>query len=319
MVVFWVVFNVAVLGILALDLGVFHRRTHKVGFKESLIWSAVWILLAAGFAIFIWQWRGRPFALEFVTGYIIELSLSVDNLFVFLLIFSYFKVDSKHQHKVLFWGILGAIIMRAVFILVGVSIIRKFHWVVYIFGAFLVYTGIKLGVGGETQVEPEKNPFLKGLRRWFPLSDEYHDDRFIIRREGKAWVTPLLAVLLVVETTDLLFAVDSIPAILAITQDTFIVYTSNVFAILGLRSMYFTLSGLMSLFHYLKYGLAAILTFVGIKMLLSGEHTELLGIRLHYAIPVEIALGVVGGLLGLSIIASVLFPPAAKASSETTP
>jgi len=319
MVVFWVVFNVAVLGILALDLGVFHRRTHKVGFKESLIWSAVWVLLAVGFAIFIWQWRGRPFALEFVTGYIIELSLSVDNLFVFLLIFSYFKVDSKHQHKVLFWGILGAIIMRAIFILVGVSIIRKFHWVVYIFGAFLVYTGIKLGVGGETQVEPEKNPFLKGLRRWFPMSDEYHGDRFVIRREGKTWVTPLLAVLLVVETTDLLFAVDSIPAILAITQDTFIVYTSNVFAILGLRSMYFTLSGLMSLFYYLKYGLAAILTFVGIKMLLSGEHTELFGIRLHYAIPVEIALGVVGGLLALSIIASVLFPPTAKASGETTP
>jgi tellurite resistance protein TerC len=319
MVVFWVVFNVAVLGILALDLGVFHRRTHKVGFKESLIWSAVWVLLAVGFAVFIWQWRGRPFALEFVTGYIIELSLSVDNLFVFLLIFSYFKVDSKHQHKVLFWGILGAIIMRAVFILVGVSIIRKFHWVVYIFGAFLVYTGIKLGIGGETQVEPEKNPFLKGLQRWFPMSDEYHGDRFVIRREGKTWVTPLLAVLLVVETTDLLFAVDSIPAILAITQDTFIVYTSNVFAILGLRSMYFTLSGLMSLFHYLKYGLAAILTFVGIKMLLSGEHTELFGIRLHYAIPVEIALGVVGGLLAISIIASVLFPPAAKASGETTP
>ena len=312
MVAFWLIFNLAVLGILTLDLGVFHRRSHKVGFKESLVWSAIWILLAMAFAAYIWQWRGRPFALEFVTGYLIELSLSVDNLFVFLLLFSYFKVEPEHQHKVLFWGILGAILMRGIFILAGVAVISKFHWVVYIFGAFLVYSGIRLGLGGEAEVEPERNPFLKGLRRWFPISEGYHGDQFFIRRDARIYVTPLLAVLLVVETTDLLFAVDSIPAILAITRDTFIVYTSNVFAILGLRSMFFTVSGLMNLFHYLKYGLAAILTFVGAKMLLSGEHTELFGLRLHYSIPVEMALGVIGGLLALSIIASLLFPPRSK-------
>jgi len=259
---FWILFNLFVLVMLVLDLGVFHRRTHVVKFREALLWSAMWIALAAMFAVIVYFWHGRGPALEFVTGYVIELSLSVDNLFVFLLIFRYFQVPTVHQHKVLFWGILGALIMRAVFILAGVGLIRQFHWIIYIFGALLVYSGIKLFRQENAEIHPEKNPLLRLFRRWIPVTKDYEEAKFFVRRPG-LYATPLFIVLLVVETTDVLFAVDSIPAILAITLDAFIVYTSNVFAILGLRSMYFALAGMMELFHYLHYGLSLVLIFVG--------------------------------------------------------
>jgi len=282
---------------LALDLGVFHRRARTVGFREALAWSSLWIGLATVFCAIVYFWRGRVPALEFATGYVIELSLSVDNLFVFLLIFRYFKVDSEDQHKVLFWGILGALIMRAAFILLGVSLIQKFHWVTYFFGALLVYSGIKLFRQKEAEIHPEKNPVLRLFRSFVPVTKEYEGGKFFVRRRG-LYATPLLIVLLVVETTDVIFAVDSIPAILAITLDAFIVYTSNVFAILGLRSMYFALAGMMELFHYLHYGLSLVLIFVGSKMLVA-----------HYReVPTEVALGVVALILASSVLASVLKP-----------
>jgi len=297
---FWILFNVFVIAMLVLDLGVFHRRTHTVKYREALIWSAVWIALAAIFAVVIYFWHGRTPSLEFVTGYVIELSLSVDNLFIFLLIFRYFQVPPGHQHKVLFWGILGALIMRAIFIAAGVGLIQKFHWIIYVFGAFLVYSGIKLFRQGETEIHPEKNPVLRLFRRWVPVTKDYEGDKFLVRRTG-LFATPLLVVLVVVETTDLLFAVDSIPAILAITRDAFIVYTSNVFAILGLRSMYFALAGMMEMFRYLHYGLSVVLMFVGAKMLLSH----------YYEIPTVVALGAVAGILLLSVAASLLRPKSA--------
>jgi len=287
---------------LVLDLGVFHRRTHVVKFREALLWSAMWIALAAMFAVIVYFWHGRGPALEFVTGYVIELSLSVDNLFVFLLIFRYFQVPTVHQHKVLFWGILGALIMRAVFILAGVGLIRQFHWIIYIFGALLVYSGIKLCRQENAEIHPEKNPLLRLFRRWIPVTKDYEEAKFFVRRPG-LYATPLFIVLLVVETTDVLFAVDSIPAILAITLDAFIVYTSNVFAILGLRSMYFALAGMMELFHYLHYGLSLVLIFVGGKMLVSH----------YYQIPTELALGIVAGILIISVVASMVHPRKAKA------
>jgi tellurite resistance protein TerC len=299
MLTFWIAFNLFVVTMLALDLGVFHRKAHVVKYKEALTWSGVWIALASTFAVIVYFWRGQQPGLEFVTGYLIELSLSVDNLFVFLVLFSYFKVPDEHQHKVLFWGIVGALVMRVIFIFSGVALINRFHWIIYVFGAFLVYTGVKLAVQDETDIHPETNPILKWFRRTFPMTKTYEGGNFFVVKEGKRFATPLFAVLLVVETTDLLFAVDSIPAILAITRDPFIVYTSNVFAILGLRSMYFALAGMMTVFHYLNYGLAAILVFIGFKMLLSN----------FYKIPIAAALGVVAGLLALSIIASLLFPP----------
>ena len=299
---FWILFNLFVLVMLVLDLGVFHRRTHVVKFREALLWSAMWIALAAMFAVIVYFWHGRGPALEFVTGYVIELSLSVDNLFVFLLIFRYFQVPTVHQHKVLFWGILGALIMRAVFILAGVGLIRQFHWIIYIFGALLVYSGIKLFRQENAEIHPEKNPLLRLFRRWIPVTKDYEEAKFFVRRPG-LYATPLFIVLLVVETTDVLFAVDSIPAILAITLDAFIVYTSNVFAILGLRSMYFALAGMMELFHYLHYGLSLVLIFVGGKMLVSH----------YYQIPTEIALGIVAGILIISVVASILHPRKAKA------
>jgi TerC family integral membrane protein len=298
---FWILFNLFVLVMLVLDLGVFHRRTHVVKFREALLWSAMWIALAAVFAVIVYFWHGRVPALEFVTGYVIELSLSVDNLFVFLLIFRYFQVPTVHQHKVLFWGILGALIMRAVFILAGVGLIRQFHWIIYVFGALLVYSGIKLFRQENAEIHPEKNPLLRLFRRWIPVTKDYEGAKFFVRRPG-LYATPLFIVLLVVETTDVLFAVDSIPAILAITLDAFIVYTSNVFAILGLRSMYFALAGMMELFHYLHYGLSLVLIFVGGKMLVSH----------YYQIPTEIALGTVAGILIISVVASMLHPRKAK-------
>ena len=286
---------------LVLDLGVFHRRNHVVKFREALLWSAMWIALAAVFAVIVYFWHGRGSALEFVTGYVIELSLSVDNLFVFLLIFRYFQVPTVHQHKVLFWGILGALVMRAVFILAGVGLIRQFHWIIYVFGALLVYSGIKLFRQENAEIHPEKNPLLRLFRRWIPVTKDYQGAKFFVRRPG-LYATPLFIVLLVVETTDVLFAVDSIPAILAITLDAFIVYTSNVFAILGLRSMYFALAGMMELFHYLHYGLSLVLIFVGAKMLVSH----------YYQVPTELALGIVAGILIISVVASMLHPRKAK-------
>lgn len=282
---------------LALDLGVFHRRGHAIKFREAVGWSVMWIALAATFAVIVFFWHGRTQSLEFVTGYIIELSLSVDNLFIFLLIFRYFKVPPTDQHKVLFWGILGALIMRAIFILVGVSLISRFHWIIYVFGAFLVYSGIKLMFQDDEDVHPERNPVLRLFRRVMPVTDTYEKGKFLVRNPG-LMATPLLVVLVVVETTDLIFATDSIPAVLAITLNSFIVYTSNVFAIMGLRSMYFALAGMMEVFHYLHYGLSLVLIFIGAKMLVSH----------YYQIPTAVALAVVAGVLAISVAASLAFP-----------
>jgi len=294
---FWILFNLFVLGMLALDLGFLQRPGHTVKFREALTWSLIWIGLAGAFAVLVYSRYGHTTAVEFVTGYVIEISLSVDNLFIFLLIFRYFRVAPEHQHKVLFWGIVGALVMRGIFIMVGIGLIQRFHWITYIFGVLLVYSGIKLfrqhGVG----IEPENNPVLRLFRRWVPMTENYEEDKFVVRGT-RLFATPLLAVLVLVETTDVLFATDSIPAVLAITLKPFIVYTSNVFAVLGLRSMYFLLAGMMELFHYLHYGLAAILIFVGTKMLVSN----------YYPIPTWIALGVVAGVLLISVLASLLHP-----------
>lgn len=294
---FWILFNGFVLGMLGLDLWVFHRPAHLVKFREALAWSFLWIALAAAFAVLLYFWQGRNPAVEFTTGYIIELSLSVDNLFIFLLIFRYFRVPPDHQHKVLFWGILGALVMRGIFILVGVGLIRAFHWVTYLFGAFLVYSGAKLFRSEEMSLEPEKNPVLRVFRRWVPITKDYQGEKFFVRRAG-LYATPLLVVLLVVETTDLLFATDSIPAVLAITLKPFIVYTSNVFAVLGLRAMFFVLAGMMETFHYLHYGLSLVLIFVGAKMLAAD----------FYRIPTERALAIVVGVLAVSVLASAMHP-----------
>lgn len=284
---------------LALDLGVFNRKAHVVKIKEALIWSGVWISMALLFNVGIYYWLGPRPALEFLTAYLLEKSLSVDNIFVFLLIFTYFKVPALCQHKVLFWGILGALIMRAIFIAVGVTLIQQFHWIIYVFGAFLVFTGIKMAFQQDKEIHPEKNPVIKLFRRFLPVTQEYDEQsRFFVKKAGILHATPLFIALLVVETTDVIFAVDSIPAVLAITHDPFIVYTSNVFAILGLRALFFALAGIMEMFHYLHYGLAAILVFVGSKMVL----TDL------YKIPIGIALGVVAGILLLSVVASLMAP-----------
>ena len=300
--VFWILFNLFVVAMLALDLGALNRRSHSVVFREALAWSGVWIALAAAFAVLVLFWQGRAQALQFVTGYVIELSLSVDNLFVFLVIFRYFKVPDEHQHKVLFAGILGALLMRGAFVLAGVGLIGRFSWITYAFGALLVYSGLKLLQQRGTEIHPEKNPVLRLFRRAFPVTEEYVDGQFFTRRffKGKSglYATPLLVVLLVVETSDILLAVDSIPAVLAITLNAFIVYTSNVFAILGLRSMYFALAGMMDLFHYLHYGLSVVLIFVGLKML--GSH--------YVYIPTEWVLAIVLFVLAASILASLVNP-----------
>ncbi len=298
---FWILFNLFVLAMLALDLGVLHRRPHAISFREALVSSVIWIALAAGFAVGVYFWRGRTTALEFTTGYLVEESLSIDNLFVFLLIFRYFRVPQLYQHKVLFWGIIGALVMRGLFIFAGVTLIQRFHWFIYVMGAFLVYVGIKLAFQGEAEVHPEQNVILRLARRVLPVTRDYVDGRFVVRKGG-LYATPLLMVLLVVETTDVVFAVDSIPAILGITRDAFIVYTSNVFAILGLRSLYFALAGLMEFFHYLPYGLSVVLAFIGAKMLVSH----------WYQISTEYALGTVITLLLLSVLLSLVFPPSKK-------
>jgi len=298
-ITFWIIFNAGILVLLLLDLAVFNRGGRVIPFKQALLSTFFWIALAFGFAAFIHYWLGAGKALEFVTGYLIEESLSVDNLFVFILLFQYFKVPAEQERTVLFWGIIGALVMRGIFILAGVALIRRFHWIIYLFGAFLVYTGFKLlGEGDGEQVDPSKNIVLKLARKFIPITHEYAGKKFFVRREGKSFATPLFIVLLVVETTDILFATDSIPAILAISHDPFIVYTSNVFAILGLRSIFFALSGLMKLFHYLNYGLAVVLMFIGAKMLVSAK----------YQLPTWVALLVIAVVLAVSVLASVLFP-----------
>ncbi len=294
----WLAFLVFVFLMLALDLGVFHRKSHEVKIKEALIWSAVWIGLALVFNYFVYLYLGKVKALEFLAGYLIEKSLSVDNLFVFLLLFGYFNVEPKYQHKVLFWGILGALIMRAIFIFAGVALLNSFHWLIYVFGAFLVFTGIKMLTPGDAKVEPEKNVLVRLFKKVFPVTREMRGGKFFVRENSKLFATPLFVVLIVVEFTDLIFAVDSIPAILAISKDTFIIFTSNVFAILGLRALYFALAGITRYFYYLKYGLAIILAFVGAKMMVSG----------YYKLPVAWSLAVIFGILLLTIIASVMFP-----------
>ncbi|MGD0509927.1 MAG: TerC/Alx family metal homeostasis membrane protein, partial [Terriglobales bacterium] len=286
---------------------VLNRRPHRVGFREALAWAGAWIALAAAFAVLVLFWHGRAQALQFVTGYVIELSLSVDNLFIFLLLFRYFHVPDEHQHKVLFWGILGALLMRGVFILAGVGLIRRFSWITYAFGALLVYSGLKLLRQGEAEIHPDKNFVLRFFRGAFPVTKDYVGGQFFARRDGDGlYATPLLVALLVVETTDILFAVDSIPAVLAITLNAFIVYTSNVFAILGLRSMYFALAGMMDRLYYLHYGLSVVLIIIGLKML--GSH--------YIYIPTEWALTIVLLVLLASILAS-LWNPRKKQRAHT--
>ena len=282
---------------LALDLGVFNRRAHPLGFREALAWSCAWIGLALSFALLVYFWQGRASGTEFVTGYVVELSLSTDNLFLFLVIFRYFKVPDEYQHRVLVWGILGSLIMRGVFILTGVGLFHRFHWITYAFGALLVYSGVKLLRQRAAEIHPEKNPVLRVFRRVMPVTDDYVDGKFFVRRPMLC-ATPLVVVLLFVETTDVLLAVDSIPAVLAITLDAFIVYTSNVFAVMGLRSMYFALAGLMEMFHYLHYGISIVLVLVGTKMLVSH----------YYRVPTEWTLGMIVLVLATSIVASVLYP-----------
>ena len=294
----WVAFNVFVLVMLAVDLGVVHRRAHEVSLKEALVWSGIWIALSLLFALGLYVWYGSQPALEFLTGYLIEKSLSVDNIFVFVLLFSYFRVPARYQHKVLFWGILGALVMRAIFIMAGIALLQRLHWIIYVFGALLILTGIKMVTEKDKEIHPDKNPVLRLFRRLVPVTQDYHADHFFVKQAGHYAATPLFVVLLVVETTDVIFAVDSIPAILGITVDPFLVYTSNVFAILGLRALYFALAGVMLLFHYLHYGLSAILVFVGAKMLLADV----------YKLSVGVALGVIAGILLISIVASVLRP-----------
>lgn len=296
---FWIGFNVFVLIMLALDLGVFNRKAHVVSVKEALTWSGVWISLALIFNGLIYYWFGEAKAIEFLTGYLIEKSLSIDNIFVFVLVFGYFQIPAIYQHKILFWGIIGALFFRALFILVGVTLIAKFHFIIYILGAFLVFTGIKMAfTKSDNELHPEQNPFIVWISQKLPFTKTSVGGKFFTRIDGKIFATPLFLVLIMVETTDIVFAADSIPAILAISKDPFIVYTSNVFALLGLRALYFALAGIMQLFHYLHYGLSVILVFIGLKLLLSDV----------FHLDMRIALGVVGSILAISVIASLLFP-----------
>ncbi|HEV2469484.1 MAG TPA: TerC family protein [Candidatus Sulfotelmatobacter sp.] len=307
MLYFWILFNVFALGLLVLDLRVFHRPGHVVGYREALGWSAIYVALAAAFAAIVYFWLGYQPAIEFVTGYVLELSLSVDNLFVFLLIFNYFSVPEEYQHRVLFWGILGALIMRGIFIAAGVGLIYRFHWVLYLFGALLIFSGIRFAVVGDRKVNPSANPVVKAMRRLMPVTQDYRGGRFFVRDGPQGvtlYATPLLLVLLMIETTDILFAVDSIPAVLAITLNAFIVYTSNIFAILGLRSLYFAVSGLMKVFRFLHYGLSIILVLVGLKMITAR----------HFHIETSITLGAIAAVLLISVLASIAFPE--KAAKE---
>jgi tellurite resistance protein TerC len=303
---FWIVFNGVILVLLFLDLAVVNRSYRVVPFKQALLTSAIWISLALAFAVLVHQWMGPAKTIEFLSGYLLEEALSVDNLFVFILLFAYFKVPPEEEKTVLFWGIIGALIMRGVFIWAGVALVARFHWILYLFGVFLIWTGFQLIRKGEEQRDPSRNVVLKFCRRFLPITDTYEQKRFFVWRGGKVFATPLFVVLLVVETTDILFATDSIPAILAITRDPFIVYTSNVFAILGLRSLYFALSGLMKLFHYLNYGLSVVLMFIGAKMLLPEK----------FQLPTWVALAVIAGVLATSVALSVIYPKPEAPNSE---
>jgi tellurite resistance protein TerC len=302
-----VIFNVFVLGMLALDLLVFHRKSHEVTVREALTWTIVWISLALGFNGLLWLWMGPGPALEFLTGYLIEEALSIDNIFVFVMIFSYFQVPKPYQHRVLFWGVLGAQILRGALILAGAALIARFHWIIYLFGGFLIFTGIKMALQKDEAIHPDANPMVRLVRRLMPVAGEYHGDHFLVRQAGKWLATPLLLVLVMAEFTDLIFAFDSIPAIFAVTRNTFLVYTSNIFAILGLRALFFLLAGVVDKFRFLKLGLSAVLTFVGVKMLLGA-------VDLH--VPIPLSLGVILGLVAVAVIASLLIPerPAGEAA-----
>jgi tellurite resistance protein TerC len=299
MLLFWIIFNAIVVLLLLIDLAFVNRGGRVLSFRQSLFYSAIWIVLTLAFAVFIHQWMGPTKSLEFITGYLVEEALSVDNLFVFIVLFRYFKVPAEQERTVLFWGILGALVMRAAFILLGVSLVKRFEWILYLLGVFLVYTGFQLmWKGKDEQVDPSRNFALRLVRKFLPVTEDFEGNRFAVVRDGRRFVTPLFIVLLVVETTDILFATDSIPAILAITRDSFIVYTSNVFAILGLRSLFFALASLIKLFHYLNYGLAVVLMFIGAKMLVAAK----------YMIPTWVTLVVVAAALASSVIVSVLRP-----------
>src|SRR5512140_888978 len=292
----WVAFNALILALLAIDLGIFHRKAHAVHYREALAWSVVWITLSLLFNAFVYYWRGKEAALEFLTGYLIEKSLSVDNIFVFIIIFSYFKVPKQYQHRVLFWGILGALIMRATLIAVGAVLLARFFWVEYLFGAFLVWTGFRMVRQAEPEIHPEGNIFVRYFRRLWPVTAEYRGHRFFVRIDHRVVATPLFVVLLLLETTDIVFALDSIPAIFGVTKNAFIVYSSNIFAILGLRALYFLLASVMGMFEYLNVGLAAVLTFIGLKMLVSH----------YFPVPIGLSLAIVFGLLTVSIIVSLV-------------
>jgi tellurite resistance protein TerC len=294
----WVIFSVFVLGMLALDLGVFNRKAHEVHYKEALTWSCVWVALSLVFNWWIYHEFGKQKALEFLTGYLIEKALSVDNIFVFVVLFASFAVPKMYQHRVLFWGVLGAIAMRAIFIGLGAALVSRFHWIMYVFGAILIYTGFKLMKEGDAEPHPEKNPLYKFARKLMPATPEYHGSSFFVMKEGRRYATPLFLVLIAIEATDVVFAVDSIPAIFAISTDPFIVYTSNIFAILGLRAMYFLLAGVIDKFHFLKYGLAVVLLFVGVKMIIAE----------WYKVSIGWSLGIIAGVLTFSVLASVIWP-----------
>ena len=290
----WIGFVVFVLAMLAVDLGVFHRKAHEVGVKEAAIWSMVWVALAAAFNLGVYAWFGADKALEFTTGYLLEKALAVDNIFVFVVIFAAFAVPAAYQHRVLFWGVLGALVMRAAFIFAGGALLQRFHWTIYLFGAVLVVTGIKLLVQRNHPVHPERNPLVRGFRRVFPMTSDFIGDKFLVRQAGRLLVTPLLLALVAVEVSDLVFALDSIPAIFAVTMDPFIVFTSNVFAILGLRSLYFLLAGVIERFRYLKVGLAVVLVFVGAKMVLLDV----------VKVPIGLSLAIIVGILAVAVLAS---------------
>lgn len=295
----WAGFIAFVLLMLALDLGIFNRKHKEISIRSALLWSLVWIGLAMIFNLGIYAFLGKAKAVEFLTGYVIEKSLSIDNIFVFIMVFGYFNIPSKYQHKVLFWGIIGALLMRAVFIFAGVALITRFHWIIYIFGAFLIFTGIKMLTQEDKALEPDKNPLVRLFKKFMPVTDKLYEENFFVRINHKNYATPLFVVLLLIEFTDLIFAVDSIPAILAITSDSFIVFTSNVFAILGLRSLYFALAGITKYFRFLKYGLSVILMFVGIKMCI-----------VHwYKLPTLLSLGIIVSVLLISVLASVIIKP----------
>ncbi|HEV7241078.1 MAG TPA: TerC family protein [Thermoanaerobaculia bacterium] len=301
----WTIFSVFVLGMLALDLGVFNRKAHVVRFREALTWSVVWVALSMVFNWWIYRQYGSEKALEFLTGYVIEKALSVDNIFVFVILFASFAVPKIYQHRVLFWGVIGAILMRALFIGLGAALVARFHWVMYVFGAILIITGIRLMFTGGAEPHPEKNPIYKLGRRLVPAVPEYHGKKFFIKLDGRWFATPLFLVLLAIEATDVVFAVDSIPAIFAISDDPFIVYTSNIFAILGLRAMYFLLARVIDKFHLLKIGLAVVLLFVGVKMVIAE----------WFKIPIGISLAVIGGVLVVSVIASILWPKTVESAA----